>query len=393
MSPTTTKPTATTGKRPWRWSETDMSQQQTGTSQQDGPSANEQEPLLSVNDLKVHFEKESQSIFGETETIKAVDGISFDLTERDVLVLVGESGCGKTTLGKTAVGLQRPTEGTVTYRGQDVWTAKDRLGDIDIPFREIRQSLQIIHQDPGSSLNSHKRVRSILEEPLIQGSEDLDWNQRRARILGMLEHVGMAPAEDYIDRYPHQLSGGEQQRIALVRAFLMNPDVILGDEAISALDVSLRIEMMDLMMDLQEMFDTAFLFISHNLSNARYIAGKTGGRIGVMYLGELVEIGTVDKIINDPEHPYTRALKWATPELDPEDAEEKDEMPIRSIDIPDPEDPPSGCPYHTRCPEAKEVCATEEPSLLETDVDEHRHQVACFRSQDDHAYWDSDPIE
>jgi peptide/nickel transport system ATP-binding protein len=368
-------------------------QQEPETSQGDGRGTNEQEPLLSVNDVKVHFEKENQSIFGEPETVKAVDGISFDLTERDVLVLVGESGCGKTTLGKTAVGLQRPTDGTVNYRGQDVWTAKDRLGDIDIPFREIRQSLQIIHQDPGSSLNSHKRVRSILEEPLIQGSEDLDWNQRRARILGMLEHVGMEPAEDYIDRYPHQLSGGEQQRIALVRAFLMNPDVILGDEAISALDVSLRIEMMDLMMDLQEMFDTAFLFISHNLSNARYIAGKTGGRIGVMYLGELVEIGTVDKIINDPDHPYTRALKWATPELDPEDAEEKDEMPIRSIDIPDPEDPPSGCPYHTRCPEAREVCATEQPSLLETDAAEHRHQVACFRSQDDHDYWDSDPIE
>jgi peptide/nickel transport system ATP-binding protein len=360
-----------------------------GASRRDDSGAGRQDPLLSVQDVEVHFEKESQSMFGDTETVRAVDGVSFDLAEKDVLVLVGESGCGKTTLGKSAVGLQRPTAGTVAYRGQDVWTAKDRLGDIDIPFRDIRQSLQIIHQDPGSALNSHNRVRAILEEPLIQGSEDLDWNERRARILGMLEHVGMAPAKDYIDRYPHQLSGGEKQRVALVRAFLMNPDVILGDEAISALDVSLRIEMMDLMMELQEMFETAFIFISHNLSNARYIAGKTGGRIGVMYLGKIVEVGSVDKIINDPDHPYTRALRWATPELDPDEVDESDEMPIRSIDIPDPEDPPSGCSYHTRCPEAREVCATDSPTPTRT---EDGHEVACFRSQDDHDYWDSDPI-
>lgn len=349
-----------------------------------------QQPLLSVDGVKVHFEKERQSLFGEQETIRAVDGVSFDLEENDVLVLVGESGCGKTTLGKAAIGLQRPTDGTISYRGQDVWMARDRLGEINIPFREIRQSLQIIHQDPGSSLNSHKRVRTILEEPLIQRSEELDVYDRQTRILGILEQLGMSPADDYVQRYPHQLSGGEQQRVALARALLMNPDMILADEAISALDVSLRIEMMNLMMELQDMFNTAFLFISHNLSNARYIAGKTDGRIGVMYLGELVEIGPVDKIIESPDHPYTKALLWATPELDPDEADESDEMPIRSIDVPDPENPPSGCPYHTRCPEAREVCTVEKPELLPTN---ERHQFSCFRSQSDHEYWESDLIE
>lgn len=349
-----------------------------------------QEPLLALEDVEVHFEKESQSLFGETQTINAVDGVSFELNENDVLVLVGESGCGKTTLGKTAIGLQRPTGGTVKYRGQDIWEARDRLGEITIPYREIRQALQIIHQDPGSSLNSHHRIRTILEEPLIQTAKELDGNDRRARILGMLEQVGMAPPDDYISRYPHQLSGGEQQRVALIRALLMNPDVILADEAVSALDVSLRIEIMDLMLELQDLFDTSFLVVSHNLSNARYIAGKTEGRIGVMYLGELVEVGTVEKIINDPQHPYTKALRWATPELDPDKVSEDEEIPIRSIDIPDPENPPSGCPYHTRCPEAREVCTTEHPEFGSEQAS--RHQVACFRSEDDHEYWESEPI-
>nr|WP_245699011.1 oligopeptide/dipeptide ABC transporter ATP-binding protein [Halopelagius longus] len=352
------------------------------------------EPLVSLDDVEVHFEKEKGffDIFSDPETVKAVDGISLDIYEQDAVVLVGESGCGKTTLGKAAVGLQRPTGGSINYRGTDIWDVHDGNGDHDLSWGEIRRSLQIVHQDPGSSLNPHRRVKTSLEEPLKRWHDDLDGNDRKQRILGLLDHVGMSPPEDYFERYPHQLSGGEQQRVAIIRAMLMNPDLILADEPVSALDVSLRVEMMDLMIQLQEMFDTSYLFISHDLANARYIAEKTGGRIGVVYLGELVEIGPPEQIINNPQHPYTKALRWATPELHRDgSADEVDDSPIREIDIPDPTNPPSGCRYHTRCPEAREVCRSESPGSYEAS-DEESHRAACFRTLDNHEYWHSDPI-
>jgi len=357
----------------------------------------ERDALLSLDDIEVHFEEESGGFFdifsSESETVSAVDGVSLDIYERDVVVLVGESGCGKTTLGKTAVGLQRPTKGTVEYRGQDIWQARSLVGDIDIPYEEIRHSLQIIHQDPGSSLNSFHRINKILEEPLIQQNSELDENERRERILGMLEYIGMRPASEYIDRYPFQLSGGEQQRVAMLRAFLMNPEMILADEPISALDVSLRVEMMDLMLDLQDQMGTSFLFVSHNLANARYISEKAGGRIAVMYLGEIVEIGPPERIISDPRHPYTQALKWATPELKRDSETEREEQPLREIDIPDPINPPSGCRFHTRCPEAREVCRKQTPAKVQVeDVEGQRHRAACFREYNDHEYWNSASI-
>ena len=350
------------------------------------------EPVVSLDDLEVHFEKDQSILefFEEPDVIKAVDGVSLDVYENDVVVLVGESGCGKTTLGKTAVGLQEPTGGSVNFHGEDIWDVK-RNGSENTNWSEIRRSLQIVHQDPGSSLNPHRRVKASLEEPLRRWNKDLDGNDRRQRILSLLKHVGMTPPEDYIERYPHQLSGGEQQRVALIRSMMMNPEVILADEPVSALDVSLRVEMMDLMIQLQEMFGTSYLFISHDLSNARYIAEKTGGRIGVLYLGELVEIGPPEQIINDPQHPYTQALRWATPELNPQD-ERDTEAPIRKIDIPDPENPPSGCRYHTRCPEAREVCAEQAPATYDAPTDVESHRGTCFRMVDDHEYWDSDPI-
>jgi peptide/nickel transport system ATP-binding protein len=207
----------------------------------------------------------------------------------------------------------------------------------------------------------------------------------------MLERVGMKPAEDYAGRYPHQLSGGEKQRVALIRAMLMNPDLILADEAVSALDVSLRVDMMDLMLDLQDQFNTSFLFISHNLSNARYLAEKTDGRIGIMYLGEIVEIGPADEVLDDPQHPYTQVLKWATADLDP-DKRTVERPPVRKIDVPDPKNPPSGCRFHTRCPEARGVCAETRPTLEDGETTESR-QAACFRNySDDHEYWNADPL-
>ncbi|MFC4987515.1 ABC transporter ATP-binding protein [Saliphagus infecundisoli] len=343
------------------------------------------EPLISLKDVEVHFKESGGTFdfFSEPETVHAVDGVSLDIEENDVVCLVGESGCGKTTLGKTAIGLQRPTGGSVSYRGQDIWQAKDKKGDVEVPYGDIRRALQIIHQDPGSSLNPNRRVMKTLEAPLRRWQKDMSAGDRRAQVLQMLERVGMTPAEDYASRYPHQLSGGEKQRVALVRALLMDPDVILADEAISALDVSLRVEMMDLMLELQDQFDTSFVAVSHDLSNARYFAAHGGGRIGVMYLGRLVEIGPAEEIINNPKHPYTKVLRWATPNLK---EEASGEPPVRAIDIPDPKNPPAGCRFHTRCPEAREACRGETPESYQVDAD---HEVACFRELDDHEYWSS----
>lgn len=352
-------------------------------------SSDSEEPVISMRNVEVYFETDSGMFgwFSEPDLVKAVDGISLDIHENQVIALVGESGCGKTTIGKTAIGLQRPTGGSVEYRGQDVWDAKDRNGDVEISYGEIRRSLQIIHQDPGSSLNPNRKVIKILASPLKKWKGHLDRTDRRARIYKMLETVGMTPPDDYAGRYPHQLSGGEKQRVALVRALLMNPDVILADEAISALDVSLRIEMMDLFLELQEQFDTSFLTISHDISNARYLTEKADGLIGIMYLGKLVEIGSPDQIMNDPRHPYTKALRWATPDTN-FDAD-RGEMPMRKIDIPDPKNPPSGCRFHTRCPDAREACKISTPELIST-VDDHR--AACFQAYENHEYWDSEPI-
>ncbi|WP_162991569.1 ABC transporter ATP-binding protein [Halostella salina] len=346
--------------------------------------------VVTLDDVAVHFEKEQgliESFRSDPDRVRAVDGVSLSIPENDVVALVGESGCGKTTLGKAAIGAERPTDGSVQYRGQDIWEARD--GEGDVPFEEIRRSLQIIHQDPGSSLNPNRTVMNSLAAPLKRWEEDMETEDRRARILRMLERVGMEPPGDYAQRYPHQLSGGEQQRVALVRALLMNPDLILADEAVSALDVSLRVEIMDLMLELQAQFDTSFLFISHNLSNARYLAENAGGRVGIMYLGELVEIGPADDVLQDPKHPYTKVLRWATADLDT--GGEVDEPPIRNIDIPDPVNPPSGCRFHTRCPEAREVCKERTPSV--DDDTDRGHSAACFRTDPDHDYWDSPPVE
>lgn len=349
------------------------------------------EPILQLDNVEVHFEQETgflESVLNRSnnEKVKAVDGVSIDIYEEDVVILVGESGCGKTTLGKTAIGLQRPTGGSVKYRGQDIWAAKQARKP-KIAFSQIRKSLQIIHQDPGSALNPNQKIITSLSVPLKRWT-DLNKNERIERIHQMLEFVGMSPSEDYAYRYPHQLSGGEKQRTVLIRALLMNPDVILADEAISALDVSLRVGMMDLFLDLQETFGTSFLSISHDLSNARYLAEKADGRIGVMYLGKIVEIGPPEEVINNPQHPYTKALKWATSEL----YEEKTQnVPLRKIDVPDPSDPPEGCRFHTRCPEAREACVQQSPHLVEGENSEHL--CACFRTNEDHEYWQSPEIK
>ncbi|EMA59678.1 ABC transporter ATP-binding protein [Halorubrum lipolyticum] len=343
------------------------------------------DPVVSMQDITVEFGESGFGPFGDSEVVRAVDEVDLDIGEGEVIALVGESGCGKTTLGKTAIGFQRPTGGTIRYRGQDIGEARDSRNP-DIPFSEIRRSLQIIHQDPGSALNPNQRVITSLLLPLKKNT-DLGRGECKERIYALAERVGLTPVDDFMNRYPHQLSGGEQQRTVLIRAMMMNPDLILADEAISALDVSLRIEMMDLMLELRELFNTSFLFVSHDLSNARYLTKKSGGRIAVMYLGEIVEIGTVEEIIENPQHPYTQALKWATPNLFVEDEEDS---PLRGLDIPDPTEKPEGCSFHPRCPEARTVCETTRPGAYESDDSEYR--CKCFRATDEHEYWNSEEL-
>ncbi|MFC6962709.1 oligopeptide/dipeptide ABC transporter ATP-binding protein [Halocatena marina] len=350
-------------------------------------------PVVSLDDVSVHFE-ESTGLFdfrSEPDRVRAVDGVSLDIYSGDVVVLVGESGCGKTTLGRTAIGVQRPTAGSVTYRGQNIWDARENNGDVDIEFEKIRRSLQMVHQDPGSALNPNQKVIATLSAPLEKWHSDLSKEERHERVFELLDTVGVQPVEDYAFRYPHQLSGGEQQRIALIRSLLLNPDLVLGDEAVSALDVSLRVDMMDLMLDLRERFETSFLFISHDLANARYLAEKADGRIGIMYLGELVEIGPADQIIKQPKHPYTKVLKWATPSIHSDDDGRSIDTPVREIDIPDPVDPPAGCRFHTRCPVAREACTKEAPDLL--DVAGSGQRTACFRQDSTHEYWNSPELD
>ena len=346
-------------------------------------------PVVSLEDVSVEFSANSSlfdGIFGEKNPVKAVNDVSLEIGENEVIALVGESGCGKTTLGKTAIGLQRPTSGSVRYRGRDLQAAKS--GREDIPFANIRPALQLIHQDPGASLEPQRTVRSILSDPLKKWYDGLDAEDRREYLLQFLQAVGVTPAESYLTRYPHQLSGGEQQRVVLARTLLMQPELILADEAISALDVSLRIDMMDLMLELQEQFATSYLFISHDISNARYLAEKADGRIGIMYLGELVEIGSVEQIVDDPQHPYTQVLVESASSIHDYDRP-IEAPPLRSIDIPDPADPPSGCSFHTRCPEAREACTREHPELEPAGA---RRDVACFWAQDREMYWESDPL-
>ena len=352
------------------------------------------EPLLRVDDLDVHFGEESgllDRFLGNDDggVVRAVDGVSLDIGENDVVALVGESGCGKTTLGKAMIGLQRPTSGTVRYRGQDIW--KTELEEGDISYQRIRKSLQMVHQDAGNSLDPNRTIFDNLNPALKKWRPELNLVERRELVHQMLETVGLTPPDDYASRYPHQLSGGEAQRTVIVRAMLLEPDLILADEAVSALDVSLRVNLMDKLLELQEMFSTSFVFISHNMSNARYLAAKADGRIGVMYLGRIVEIGPAEEIIHNPKHPYTKSLLWATSGLsrinDP-----IEEPPVRKIDVPDPEDPPSGCRFHTRCPEAREFCTQADPDL-DTDVEwDDRHEAACFYAHDRDEYWASEPL-
>ncbi len=293
------------------------------------------DPLLSVRDLRKHYPITEGLFQREVGRVRAVDGVSFDLAPGETLGLIGESGCGKSTAARTMLRLEEPTDGTVTFDGEDV-TAYDRS-----ELRQFRRRAQMVFQDPNSSFDPRMTVGEAVAEPLLsQGLTDEQRRRRRVEVL--LERVGLTV--DDADRYPHELSGGQKQRAGLARALSVNPDLLVADEPVSALDVSVQAEILDLIEDLQDEFDLSVVFITHDMS----VVAELCDRVAVMYLGEFVETGPTDAVLEDPQHPYTRALVASIP--DPEPGGEGRSVTLTG-DVPDPADPPSGCRFHTRCPE------------------------------------------
>ena len=323
--------------------------------------------LLEVEDLKVYFPIKSGLVFDRhVGDVKAVDGVSFEIERGETLGLVGESGCGKTTVGRTILRLYEPTEGRIVFEGKDIAS----LSQSDM--RKLRGRMQMIFQDPYSSLNPRQSVGNLIAEPLkIHGIAMGD--KARARAEELLDIVGLPKSATA--RYPHEFSGGQRQRIGLARALALNPDLIVADEPVSALDVSIQAQMVNLLEELQEEFDLTYLFIAHDLAVVRHISD----RIAVMYLGKIVEVAGADELYASPRHPYTMALLSAVPIPDPKVEASRERILLKG-DLPSPANPPQGCRFHTRCPfRQPDRCDTEDPELR-TLAD--GHVAACHYAEE-----------
>ena len=317
--------------------------------------------VLQVADLARHYSV-GRGPFAKGQTLKALDGITFDLAAGSTLAVVGESGCGKSTLARLVTMIEPPTAGTLVLDGVDA-SDHDKA-----TVGKLRHTVQMVFQDPYGSLNPRKKVGSIIEEPVIINT-DLKAGERERSGRDMMARVGLRP--EHYGRYPHMFSGGQRQRIALARALMLKPRVVVADEPVSALDVSIQAQVLNLMMDLQEEFNLAYLFISHDLSVVRHIAVD----VLVMYLGRAVEQGPKEPIFERPMHPYTRALLASTPQVDPE---RRTQRMVLEGELPSPLDPPSGCTFHQRCPFADERCSIQRPELRPFDG----RQVACHRVEE-----------
>ena len=316
-------------------------------------------PLIEVRNLKMYFPVGSSLLASHRKTLKAVDDVSFDLYPGETFGLVGESGCGKTTVGRTLVRLYKPTDGQIIFDGTDIANMDERTV---LPYRK---KMQMIFQDPYASLNPRMTVSSIIGEPMrLQGVKPEDIS---ARVSELIEQVGLK--KDHLNRYPHEFSGGQRQRIGIARALAMHPEFIVCDEPISALDVSIQAQVINMLEELQEQMGITYLFVSHDLSMVRHISH----RVGVMYLGQMVELATVEELYSNMQHPYTQALMSAVPLADPDLAAQSRRIVLQG-DVPQPIDPPSGCPFRTRCRYAEKRCAETRPQLRDIG---NGHLLAC----------------
>ena len=335
------------------------------TQAQGATASRDDDVLLEVKNLKMYFPVSSGLVFQKTVAhIKAVDGISFTVKRGETLGLVGESGCGKTTTGRCILQLYKPTDGQVLFEGQDLTSLSTRQ------MREKRREMQVIFQDPYSSLNPRMTAGNIIGEPLIVHGLVHGKAEYRERVADLLQNVGLNPY--MADRFPHEFSGGQRQRIGVARALSVGPKFIVADEPVSALDVSIQAQIINLLEDLQEQFGLTYLFIAHDLSVVRHISN----RVGVMYLGHLMELAERNEIYVNPLHPYTKALLSAVPIPDPVIDAQRERI-LLTGEVPSPLNPPSGCVFHPRCPIANDDCQRHLPELREV---EPNHWAACIRA-------------
>ena len=320
--------------------------------------------LVQVRDLEMHFPIRSGFLIQrQVGAVKAVDGVSFDVKRGETLGLVGESGCGKSTTARLITRLLAPTGGSITWEGRDIAGLSRR------ELKPLRREMQMIFQDPYSSLNPRKTVGSIIGEPFIIHGVETDERKRKGLVQDLMEQVGLNP--EHYNRLPHQFSGGQRQRIGIARAIALQPKLLIADEPVSALDVSIQAQVINLMQDLQREFNIAFLFIAHDLSIVRHFCPE----IAVMYLGKIVEIAPRDELYSHPKHPYTKALLSAVPNIEQAVLGGRRERIRLSGDVPSPINPPSGCRFRTRCWKAQDICATTEPPLAP--VGKSKGEAAC----------------
>jgi oligopeptide transport system ATP-binding protein len=325
------------------------------------------EPILEVTDLVKHFPVRVGVLFKRTiGQVKAVDGVSFTLNKGETLGVVGESGCGKSTLAQVLMRLEPPTSGGAKFEGRDMFAMRGA------ELRKLRRDIQIVLQDPYTSLNPRMTVGDIVGEPFEIHTDVAPKGSRRQKVQDLLDTVGLNP--EHIHRYPHQFSGGQRQRIGIARALALRPKVIVCDEPVSALDVSIQAQVMNLLGELQSDLGLSYVFIAHDLSVVRHLSD----RVAVMYLGKIVETGTEDQIYERPTHPYTQALLSAVPVPDPTQRGRRDVIRLTG-DVPSPINPPSGCHFRTRCWKAQDICATEEPALVVRAGD---HPSACHFAEE-----------
>ncbi|EAP99949.1 putative peptide ABC transporter, ATP-binding protein [Janibacter sp. HTCC2649] len=321
--------------------------------------------ILKADNLFKHYPIKGGVLRTTTGHVKAVDGVSFELNRGETLGIVGESGCGKSTLGRVLMRLEEPTSGTVNFDGVDMYSQSGSA------MRKVRRDIQIVFQDPYTSLNPRKTVGDIIGEPFEIHPDVLPKGGRKAAVKELLDLVGLNP--EHINRYPHQFSGGQRQRIGIARGIALRPKVLICDEPVSALDVSVQAQVINLMEKLQDELGLSYIFIAHDLSVVRHISD----RVGVMYLGRMVELGTEEEIYQRPTHPYTQALLSAVPVPDPTMRGKREQI-VLSGDVPSPANPPSGCRFHTRCFKAQDSCKVDDPELVDRPDGVAAHRSACL---------------